>query len=803
VEGWRRDLVQAARSLLAAKKFTAIVVATLALGLGANTAVFGVLNAVVLQPLPYPEPDRLVRVYHVTGTDDNYLPGLTAIAYRDQSQTLDLAAVYTYRAEGVDLTDRAQPERVQSLRVSANYFGLLGVEPIAGRAFEPADERSNSNVAVVKARIWREYLGGSADAIGRMLSLNGVPARVVAVLPDDFEDPLQPGVQVWMPVNMQPGGQNSWDNNYLTVVGRLRGSVTLQQAQAELSAISVRLQPNYGQNVLPRSVRVAPLQADTVGRAGLMLWLLFGAVGLLLVVACVNVAGLVLARGVAREPELAIRAALGSSRWQLVRELLIESVLLSLAGGAAGLLLAQGVTRMLMAAAPETVARAGNTATGSVVFAFGFGVAVLAGLAFGIVPALKFARPGIERVLRDSSRGASTSRRQTRMRSALVVCQTALALVLLIGAGLLLRSFQRLSAVNLGIRPDNVMTFEVHLPGVRYGDPVRRTEFHVDLQRRIAAIPGVRAAAAVSRLPVTGTYHSWGTRRPDRPRDPRSLQVEHRVIEGPYFQALGISLLRGRTFDASDRASADAPRQVVVNQALMTSLFGSEDPIGRQVRAAGELLEIIGVVSDVALTPRGIVHPVVYHSHRQFASNRNWALVHMVALERPMPGLMSHVRRELAAIDPALVLYQPQMLSDVIGAGVAQERFALFVIGSYATLALTLAAIGMYGVLSYTVGSRRREIGIRVALGAQRGSVRGLVVRDGMRLAVAGTVIGLGVAYLATRALGPWLFQISATEPTIYAASAVVLVAAALLASWIPARTATNVDPLQALRSET
>jgi predicted permease len=458
---------------------------------------------------------------------------------------------------------------------------------------------------------------------------------------------------------------------------------------------------------------------------------------------------------------------------------------------------------MLMAAAPEPVARAGSAATNSLVFGFGFGLAVLAGLAFGIAPALKFARPGIERVLRDSTRGASTSRRQTRFLSALVVCQTALALILLIGAGLLLRSFQRLSALDLGIRPDNVMTFELHLPGSRYGDPVRRADVHVELQQRIAAIPGVKATAAVSRLPVTGTYHSWGTRRPDRPPEPRSLPVEHRVIEGAYFEVLGISLLRGRTFDANAHVKTQAPRPVVVSQKLADRLFGPEDPIGGRVRAAGEVLEIIGVVSDVALTPRGVVHPTIYHSHRQFAADRNWALTHLVALERPMPGLLADVRRELAAIDPALVLYQPRMLTDVIGVGVAQERFALLVIASYAGLALPLAAVGLYGVLGYTVSGRRREMGIRLALGAQRGSVRRLVVVDGMRQATAGIVMGLIAAGLATRALGPWLFQVRAMEPTIYAASAVVLVAAALLASWFPARTATNVDPLQTLRSDT
>jgi predicted permease len=799
VEDWLRDVRYAVRSIGAAKSFAAIVLATLALGIGANTAVFGVLNAVVLTPIPYEEPERLVRVYKSRGGEDNYLPGPAVVEFRERSRAVDLAALYTYQAQGVDLTDRVQPERVRLLPVSADYFRVLRVNPIVGRVFARGDERADARVAVISERIWREYLGGAPDAAGRMLSLNGIGYQVVAVTPRAFDDPIESGIEVWSPVNLQPGDSNSWDNHYLSVIGRLRPGVTLEQAQAELATLAAGMQWN-AHGPAQNSARVAPLQQDTIGGAGPLLWILLGAVGLLLVIACVNVASLFLARGAAREQELAVRAALGCSRWRLVRQLLTESVLLSMAGGLAGLVLAQAVTQALLAAAPATVARAGGGALEATVFAFSFGVALLAGIGFGIAPALQATRPDLEGVLRESGRSGSGSRRQTRARNVLVICQVALALVLLIGAGLLLRSFDRLRSVDLGVQAANVMTFEVHLPFGRYADPERRAQFHRDFQSRIATLPGVRAVAAISRLPVTGSFHSWGTRRPDRPPETGNAQGQQRVIEGSYFDAVRIPLLRGRTFGPEDTATA--PRRLIVSQELARQLFKDEDPLGKQLRAGGAQGEIIGIVGDVGIASRARPQPYVYHSHSQFAANRNWALTQLVALDRPVPGLLAEARRELAAIDPALVQHQPRPLTDVIGGGIAQERFALMLIAAFAVLALVLAAIGIYGVLSYSVSRRSREIGIRMALGATTGAVRALVVRDGARLAAMGVAMGLLGAYATTGALASLLFGVSTTEPRVFAAAALTLATVALLATWLPARAATRVDPLAAIGSK-
>ena len=815
MDGLIRDISYALRSIAGSKKFAAIVVATLALGIGANTAVFGVLNAVVLRPLPYVEPERLVRVYHSAGGDDNsYLTGLAAVAYREQSKALDFAIQYTYSVEGADLTDRPEPERVRTMSVSADYFRVLGVHPIRGQVFARADERANARLAVVSARIWRKYLDGAPDAAGRPLQINGTPYRVMAVLPDGFDDPLESGVDVWVPLNLQPGGPNSFDNYYLSTIARLRPGATLEQAQAELATLAAGMQANDAPAKNRWSAHVVPLQTDTIGSAGPMLWILLGAVGLLLIIACVNVASLFLARGAARETELAVRAALGCSGWRLVRQLLVESVLLSLAGGVAGLLLARVVSGALLAAAPAAVARVGSEALERSVLAFSFGVAVLAGIAFGVAPAIQATRPDLEGMLRESGRSSSGGRRQTRARNVLVVCQVALALILLIGAGLLLRTFERLRSVDLGVQASRVMTFAVNLPMGRYGDAEQRARFHRDFQARLAALPGVRAAAAVSRLPVTGTYHSWGARRADLPPDARGVQAQQRVIEGPYFKAVGIALLRGRTFGPED--DARAPRRAVISQELVRQLFPSEDPIGKRLRVAAGQPEIIGVVGDVALGPRAAVRPYVYHSHSQFAGDRNWALTQVVAFDgdastlrqaqgRPEQGrgassLLSNARRELSRIDPSLVLYEPRLLEDVIGAGVAQERFALLLVANFALLALVLAAIGIYGVLSYSVSRRRREMGIRMALGAPAASVRTLIVRDGGRLAALGIVLGCVGAYAATRVLRSLLFEVSATEPLVFVSAASVLGLVAMAASWIPARAATRANPLEAVR---
>jgi predicted permease len=797
IESVAQDVRYAARSLVKARGFASVVVVTLALGIGANTAVFSVLNAVVLKPLPYADPHELVRVYMTYGGEDGYLPGPAIVDLRERSRTLDIAALYTYRADGVDITDHPEPERVGRLQVSADYFRVMQVSLVLGRPFGTGDERPEAKLAVVSLRIWQDYLGRTPGAIGRTLTLNAVPYRVVGVMPAGYDDPLQPGIDVWTPLDMEGARGDSWDNNYLSAVARLRPGASRAQAQAELAAISASQQEHFNSRDA-RQARMVPLQADVVGGASRLLLVLQGTVVMLLLIACVNVASLFLSRSSAREPELAVRVALGCSRAGLIRQVLVETVVLSLAGGLVGLCGGLALERALVGIAPFTFP--GSAGLDPTVFAFSFAVALAAGLLFGVAPALHVTRPDIEQILREGGRGGGSSRRHTRTRSVFVVCQVALALMLLVGAGLLLRTFEHLIKANLGITPGGVLSFEVHLPVGRYADAERRARFHVDLEQRLSSLAGVRAAGAVSRLPLTGPYHMWGTRRPDRaPDQQRRLQPQQRVIEGDYFRALGIALLEGRRFDARDVPSA--PHRVIVSRSVAAALFPGESAIGRPLNVAGTISEVIGVVGDVPVAFRGTPPPAVYHSHTQFASNRNWALTQVVALDRASPALLDDVRRELAAIDPGLVLYRPRMLTDIVGEAMAQERFALFLVGAFALLAAVLAAIGIYGVLSYAVSRRTREIGIRLALGAQRANVRRLIIGQGGRLAVAGVAIGLGGAFWLTRWLESLLFQVSATDPWVFATATLVLAAVAIAAAAIPAAMAAKVNPLDAFRS--
>ena len=794
MHGIRRDFAYALRSLIKAPRFTVAVIVTLALGLGANTAVFSVLDAALLTPLPYPEPERLARVYLERNGERNYLPGAAFLDLRQSSRTMDMACVYTYAELSADLTDRDQPERVRRTRVSANYFRVMGVLPALGRPFDPEEERgADARLAIVSDRIYREYLGGSSDAIGRTLSIDSIPHRVVGVLPASFEDPLQPGVQVWTPEDLQINDTNSWGNNRLSIIARLAPGVSIDQARAEGGVLVERQAPHYGPRVT-RRIDIQPLQADIVGPAGSMLYVLFGAVALLLLLACVNVASLMLARATARGQEMAVRSALGSSRWGIIRQLLVESLALSGAGGLAGLLLAYGVSRALLAASPVAIVQAGRNAFDPTVFAYGLAAAVVSGVAFGLAPALHASRPDLERVLRENGRGGTGSKRQTRLWNVLVVAQVGVALVLLIGAGLLLKGFAKLRAVNLGLEPANVLTFRVNLPAGRYGEAERRQQFHLRLQERLAAIAGVRAVGAVSRLPVTGSYHSWPVRLPGAER--AALHPEQRTIEGQYFEALQIPVLRGRVFGPEDGPTAE--RRVVISRSVADALFPDADPVGRQIQVTGLVARVIGVVGDLSLNARGTRAPAVYHSHSQFADNRNWMLTQVVSTT-PGAHVLEGARRELAAIDPALVLYEPQQLDEVVGHGRASERFALQLIGAFAMLALTLAGIGIYGVLSYAVTSRRAEIGIRMALGAPQSAVRGMILLRGVRLATAGLACGVAGALALTRALQSLVFDVSLSDPAVFGLAAAILGLTALAAAWLPARTAIRVNPVETL----
>lgn len=795
------DFRYAVRSILRRRRFASGVVLVLALGMGANTAVFGVLNAVLLRPLPYPDPDRLVRVYQVredAPDEFNYVSAPAFADLRDNARTFaSVAAMYTYAETGADLTGAGDPIRVRTLGVTAGYFPVLGIGVANGRTFGPEQAVAGSHVVVVSAGL-AESQGLS---VGGSVVLDGTAAEVLGVLPAGFEDPIVGRIDLLVPLAVGNGEWEDWQwgNHYLTILGRLEPDVTIESSKVDVERRFAAM--NDVSPVEDREDgRVVPLHEDVVGSSDVLLVLLMGAVGFLLLIACVNVAGLFLARGAAREQELAVRSALGSPRWRVIRQLLIESLLLSFTGAFVGLVVGRALSGSLVRLAPSELVRDGRVPFDLTVFGFGLLMATAAGIVFGLVPALSLTRRRIEQSLRQSGRSGAQGERERRSRDVLVVAQLVLSFVLLVGAGLLIRSFERLRSADLGFRTENVITFEVNLPSSRY-DADARIRFHEQLHDRLAAIPGVRTVAAVSHLPVTGRALSWGVREfLGEGVDGQNVQADQRTVQGDYFTAARIPVIAGRTFDETDDASA--PPRVVISRALAERLFPDGDAVGRSLRVIGDPHEIIGVVGDAAVDARGDMIPVVYHSHRQFADNRNWSMRQIVALDAPVPGLIDGARAALASIDPALVLYRPERLENVVLRDTARDRFATLVLSAFATVAMLLAAVGVYGVLACSVSRRRHEFGVRMALGARAADVRRMVVGRGVRLTVAAT--GLGIVFAAGLSSLPsaFVFGVGVRDPITYIAACILIGTVAVLASLMPAVAATRVDPVSAFRSD-
>ncbi len=803
-----QDLRNALRSLRKRPGFAAVIVLTLALGIGVNTAVFTVVNGVLLSPLPYQEPDQLVRLYQAsaetTSYESSYVSGMGFLTYREYDEIFEgLAAVYTYRQRGADLTGGDEAQRIVVMPTSAGFFEVLGVPPALGREFTREEENSDARLAIISHGLWQRYFNGAADALGGTITLDGTPVTVIGVMPDGFLNPIGGQVDVWMPEHLVAGGRNSWSNFYLSVIGRLRGDVSLEQARERLRTLHAGLIEEFprAEWVVPSLI---PLQQDMVGDRSAMLGVLMGAVGMVLLIACVNVANVFLAHSAGRKKEMAVRAALGAGRRHLIGQFLSESVMLAALGGFAGFLLAVFGVRLLLAMGPDALPRIEELGIDRTVLLFTMAASLLTGLLFGSAPALQFSRPDLERALRESERGQSTSRRHRRLHSALVVAEVAVALILLVGAGLLIRSFAALQEVELGVRPDNVLTYEVHLPDSAYGEADQRVAFYDDFFDRVRALPGVDVVGSASYLPTEGQYHIWGVRRTDVPEDTElgDWQLANiRVVDGDFLEVMRIPLLRGRLLQETDRA--DSPYVILVNQLFADRYIPDRDPLGVPVRAGGEEnREIIGIVGDTALTPNGNTEPIVYIPHNQFADDRNWAMIQAVRTGAAPETLAGQIRAELRDVDPDLVLYKVRTMDGVVAAGVSPARFSMTLMGVFAGLALVLAAVGIYGVLSYAVNQRTHEIGIRMALGAERSSVRRMVVGQGLLLAFAGILLGLAGAYALSGWLSSLVFEVQVTDPWVFSAVVVILTVVATLAGYLPARRATAIDPVRALRNE-
>lgn len=811
---WVREGLRAGRRLRRSPGFAVIVVTTLALGVGVNTAVFSVLNAVMLQDLPYAEPDRLVRVYetHEQWGMVQYMRGPAVSEYRSWNDVFDdVAALYTYRQVGADLTDGDVPQRVTVLQVTAGYFETLGRAPLVGRTFREdeswgagSSEEENSYVAraVLSHGLWTRRFGGDPAAVGRSLELDGVVHEVVGVMPASFRDPFGHQADLWLPQDMRPGNGNSFGNFYLSGLARLKDGITVEAAQERLGTLAAGLaqsQPELS-DTWPT---IRPLQADIVGDTRrTMLWILAAAAALVLLTACVNVGNLLFARGLAGDRDLALRAALGSGRGRLIAGILIENGILAVAGGAAGLILGRLGLEALLLTAPDVLPVVTEVGFGMPVFLFALSITVLALTVFGLTPALRMSRTAPSDVLRSGDRTSTTGRFVRRLRDGLVIVQVGAALVIVTGALLLTRSFDALLDVPLAIEADGVLTYEVHLPTTAYPETEDRERLYDLLQARVASLPGVTATGATSWLPVNGRYHSWAfyydPENPDQSNDQAWYNTDVRVVHGDLFAALGIDLVAGRSLAEVD---IEAEPVVWVNQEIVRSVLTDGDPLDQSIWVAGDQRRVAGVVEDVPYTARGDVSRKVYVPHLQERS-RNWALIQTVRTDGPLNELRESIRAELSALDPNLVLYRPASFDDLLGTVRAQDRFATLLMSAFGALALLLSLVGTYGVLAGTVAGRTREIGIRMALGADTSQVRRLVIRHATTLLVPGLALGATGAWAASRWIRALLFGVEAGDPLAYAGAIAVFAVVGGVAAWIPARRATRVDTVQAISAE-
>lgn len=817
--GILQDLRLAYRTLIVRNRaLTLACTVTLALGIGAATAIYSVIDSVLLQPLPYPEPHRLVRVME-TGAraEDGESPFLSGLSFRDLREGVrsfqGLAGFYDYSPEGFDLSLEGRPQRIVRLKVTSGYFETLGTAPLLGRTFRVEDEavadihtpdRGNpaQRLIVLSHGLWQRAWAGRADIVGQDILLSGESYTVLGIMPESFRDPLVEGVDVWAPLDLSPGGYNTYGNRYVSAIGRLAPGSTVESAQAELRGLDDSLRDRHPAN-RDRNHVIRPLQQHLTSEIDATLYVLLAATGLLLLTACVNAANLFLARGTARRTELAVRAALGSSRLRLARQMLAESLVTSFLGAGAGLLIAWAGVAALMALRPQGLPSVAEVGFQTGTFTFAALAGVLTAVLFGLAPAFKHSRFDLESALRQGGRSPGSGVPGQRLRGFLVASQVALALVLLIGAGLLFKSFFNLLQTDLGFRSEKVLTYRVDLPLSAYPNGELRDSFYARLHQRLGALPGVVAAGSTSKLPSTGRYHSWGFSIPGRPQGENRAVSEIRCVDGDYFQALGIHLQQGRLFDERDGPAALPV--IVVNRQLARRIWPdrSEDQItGGQLRVAGELRTVIGVVSSVRsqqLSPAGTK---IYLPHSQFGDDRNWSLTQVAAVRTPDPGLISLIRREVAAIDPRLSVFKASWMDEVVAQGVSSQRFAAALMSVFALIALTLAAVGIYGALSYSVSLRRREIGIRIALGADQRSVRQMVARQALALAALGIAAGLAISLGATRWLASLVHDVSLRDPVVFAGVAGALALIALLASAVPAQRAARVKPNQALRQD-
>jgi putative ABC transport system permease protein len=800
------------RNLLKRPGLTAIAIITLALGVGANSAIFSVVNAIVLRPLPYKDSDRLVVLWgnlHRTGLEDTEISAPEFTDFKEQSKAFDQIAAYT--TQGFNLTGVAEPERLRGALVSASLFTTLGSEAQQGRTFlQEEDQAGHDQVAILSYALWHRRFGGDPSIINRTISLDGQPATVVGIMPPAFHFPDK-DTEIWRPLAFDPDllTENNRGSHFLNVIARLRPDFTITQAQVDMDKLGARLSEAH-RKTYPSgfSVKVRLLHEDLVGNLRTALFVLLGAVGLVLAVACANVAHLLLAGAAARYREVAIRSALGANRARLIRQFLTESLLLSLIGGAVGLLLAIWGVGTLVALIPRDTPRIEEIRLDSRVVLFTLAVSLLTGILFGLAPALQATKADLNDALKEGGRTGSEGQRRVRLRSLLVISEFALALVLLIGAGLMIKSFMRVQEIKPGFEPAGLLTMRLALPDAKYPEFQKSRAFYEQLFERLKARPEVKSVGAINLLPFGGSGGDRSFTIEDQPIASGQPHPDEQIrfVSAGYFRTMGITLLRGRDF--TERDLPETTQVVIANEALVRKYWPNQEPLGKRISfstRSPKWYQIVGVVGNVKHRSLDIEDkPEFYIPFFQpLFADANVQPMYLVTRTTAEPlAAAAVVRAEVAAIDRDQPVSSLMTMEQRISDSVAPRRFNMFLLGLFAVLALILAAIGIYGIMSFSVGQRTHELGLRMALGAQPGDVLKLVLRNGLGLALIGIVLGLGVAFVATRVMSSLLFGVSPTDLTTFVGEAVLLALVAVLACYIPARRATKVDPLVALRHE-
>ena len=799
-----QDVRYALRSLVRAPTFTIVAIVTLALGIGANTAIFSVVNSVLLTPLPYRRPERIVMVWErkvALNADRNVVNPGNYLDWRDRSSSFSaLAAMAWY---SMTFTGD-NPANIHGQVVTSRFFDVIGVHPAIGREFTAEEMAPNAPRSIILTDgVWRRRFGADPAIVGRTVPVAGGTATIVGVMPASFRSPSGDDDQYLAAWRLDEGNR-ARRGRYASVIGRLKDGVSVGQAQADMDNITRALTAEYPDFNGGWTSNVVPLREQLVGQSRRVLWTLLGAVSLVLLIACANVGNLVLARATARQKEQAVRTALGAPGWRLARQWLLESVLVALAGGLSGVLLAQWGVDLLIAAAPNDVPRLHDIGVDGTVLAVTAIVSVLAGIAFGL-PAVVAGYRAPSAELHGATGRSTASVRVARFRGGLVVAQMSLALVLLAGAGLLIRSIGRLTAVDPGFDPRNMATVHVSLPGALYSENERVSAFYGILLQRIRAMPGVQYASAVTWLPMssTGSATSFQVVGQPEPAPGQSPVADIRIIDPSYFTTMRIPVIKGRAFTSADAGTA--PLVAVVTETLVRQLFANEDPIGQRLKIGwsrpDSAVEIVGVVADAKYHGfDGDVKAMIYYPEAQEPS-QDLNILYRTAGGDPL-ATVPLVRAALREMDANVPLGDAQTLDDYLARSISNRRYPMFLLALFAGLALVLAAIGIYGVLSYTVSQRTREIGVRMALGATPSGVLAMVLKGGMGLALAGIAIGIAGGAFAARALGKLLYDVPPFDPVTFGLVALLLAAVAAVATLLPARRATRVDPLVALRSE-